>query len=62
MIKNILVIPDTHFPDTDMRIWKSILELVKTNKPDEIIHLGDLMDYPQPSRSVSYTHLRAHET
>ena len=50
MIKNILVIPDTHFPDTDMRIWKSILELVENNPPDEIIHLGDLMDYPQPSR------------
>lgn len=50
MSKNILVIPDTHYPDTDMRIWKSILELVKNNPPDEIIHIGDLMDYPQPSR------------
>lgn len=50
MTKNILVIPDTHFPLVDKRLWKSIIEIVQLHRPDEIIHIGDLMDYPQPSR------------
>lgn len=50
MTEQILIIPDTHFPDTDVRIWKDIIRLVKENPPDKIIHIGDLMDYPQPSR------------
>lgn len=50
MTRNILVIPDTHFPLVDKRLWKSIIEIVQLHRPDEIIHIGDLMDYPQPSR------------
>lgn len=50
MTKTILVIPDSHYPDTDMRIWRAILRIIKDNPPDEIIHIGDLLDYPQPSR------------
>lgn len=34
----------------DKRLWKTILQIVKDTQPDEIIHIGDLMDYPQPSR------------
>lgn len=50
MTENILVLPDTHYPDHDVRLWKAILRIVKEIQPDEIIHIGDLMDYPQPSR------------
>lgn len=31
-------------------MFKAILEVVKFMEPDEIVHIGDLMDYPQPSR------------
>lgn len=31
-------------------MFKAILEVVKFVEPDEIVHIGDLMDYPQPSR------------
>lgn len=50
MTENILVLPDTHYPDHDVRLWKVILRIVKEIQPDEILHIGDLMDYPQPSR------------
>ena len=50
MSESILVIPDTHYPDTDMRIWRAVLDAVQALKPDRIIHIGDFMDYPQPSR------------
>jgi predicted phosphodiesterase len=50
MAERILIIPDTHFPDYDKRLWKSVLEVVGALEPDEIIHIGDLMDLPQPSR------------
>lgn len=50
MTERILILPDTHWPDTDRRIWKTVLNAVREVKPDKIIHIGDLMDYPQPSR------------
>lgn len=50
MAERILVLPDTHFPQTDKRVWKAILAVVEETQPDEIVHIGDLMDYPQPSR------------
>lgn len=50
MSERILVIPDTHYPDHDKKLWKTILKIVEDTQPDEIIHIGDLMDYPQPSR------------
>lgn len=50
MAENVLVIPDLHFPDTDARLWKLTLDLIRSEKPDRIIQIGDFMDYPQPSR------------
>lgn len=50
MAESVLVIPDTHYPDTDTRVWKAVLGAIRETKPDRIIHIGDLMDYPQPSR------------
>lgn len=48
--ERILLIPDTHFPSHDRKLWKAILKVIEETQPDEIIHLGDIMDYPQPSR------------
>ena len=50
MAESVLVIPDMHYPDTDMRLFGAVLGAIKEVKPDRIIQIGDLMDYPQPSR------------
>lgn len=50
MSERILIIPDTHYPDHDKKLFKTILKVVEETQPDEIIHIGDLMDFPQPSR------------
>lgn len=50
MVENILILPDTHYPEHDRKLWRTILQVVKDTQPDEIVHIGDLMDFPQPSR------------
>lgn len=50
MTENILILPDTHYPTHDKRLWKTTLALIKEIQPDEIVHIGDLLDFPQPSR------------
>lgn len=50
MAEHILIIPDTHFPDHDKKLWSATLRLIRETNPDEIIHIGDLLDLPQPSR------------
>lgn len=50
MTEQILIIPDTHYPDHDRRLWRTILRMIQDVQPDEIVHTGDLMDFPQPSR------------
>lgn len=50
MAKQILIIPDSHWPDTDMKVFRGMLRFIQEIEPDEIVHIGDLMDYPQPSR------------
>lgn len=62
MTKNVLIIPDTHYPLVDKRVWSGILKLVDETQPDEIIHIGDLMDYPQPSRWTKGTKEEFEET
>lgn len=49
-MRRIVVIPDTHIPDHHGPAVSSILGYVEATRPDEVIHTGDLMDYPQPSR------------
>lgn len=48
--KSILVFSDTQLPFEDKRALKAVINFAGAYKPDEIIHIGDLMDYPQPSR------------
>lgn len=50
MARRILLWPDTHVPAHDKRILRSLIAFVKDYQPDEIVHIGDLMDYNAPSR------------
>ena len=50
MTKRIVVIPDTQLPFDDRRALKSVIRFIGDFQPDEVIHIGDLMDFPQPSR------------
>ena len=49
-MKRIVVIPDTQIPYHDKRATKAVIQFIKDTQPDEVIHIGDVMDYPQPSR------------
>lgn len=50
MSKRIVIIPDTQIPYHDRKALKAVLKFIGEYKPDEVIHIGDLMDFPQPSR------------
>jgi predicted phosphodiesterase len=50
MSKRIVVIPDTQIPYHDRKAVKAIIRFIGDYKPDEVIHIGDVMDFPQPSR------------
>lgn len=50
MSKRILVLPDTQIPYDDRRALKAVIGAIGDLQPDEVIHIGDLMDYPTPSR------------
>src|SRR5690606_42059354 len=50
MIKRYVVISDTQIPYHDQRAVNAVINFIKVTKPDEVVHIGDLMDYPGPSR------------
>ena len=50
MSKRIVVISDTQLPYDDRRALRSVIKFIGDFQPDEVIHIGDLMDFPQPSR------------
>ena len=50
MSKRIVILPDTQIPYHDQRALAAVIKFVGEFKPDEVIHIGDVMDYPQPSR------------
>ncbi len=50
MSKRICVISDTQMPYDDRRAVKALIRFIGDYRPDELIHIGDLMDFPQPSR------------
>lgn len=50
MSKRIVVIPDTQIPLEDRKATAAVLGFIGEYQPDEVIHIGDLMDYPKPSR------------
>lgn len=50
MTRRIVVISDSQLPYEDRKATASLIDFIGTYQPDEVVHIGDLMDYPQPSR------------
>lgn len=50
MSKRIVIVPDTQIPYDDRRALKAVIGFIGDFQPDEVIHIGDLMDYPAPAR------------
>jgi predicted phosphodiesterase len=45
-----VVISDTQLPYENRPALKGLIRFIGEYQPDEVIHIGDLMDYPTPSR------------
>jgi predicted phosphodiesterase len=54
-VKRIVVISDTQMPYEDKRAVRNIINFIGDYKPDEVIQIGDLVDYPAPSRWTAGT-------
>lgn len=50
MSRSIVVIPDIHVPDHSPPMVNAVIQFIGEYQPDEVVIIGDLMDYPQPSR------------
>lgn len=50
MSKRVAIISDTQIPYDDRKALKALIRFLGDYQPDEVIHIGDLMDFPQPSR------------
>ena len=50
MSRHIVVLPDFQMPYDDRKLVRSLVKFIGDYQPDEVVHIGDLMDYPQPSR------------
>lgn len=48
--KRILVLPDTQIPYHNRKALKAVVQAIGDLQPDEVIHIGDILDLPQPSR------------
>lgn len=45
-----MVVSDTQLPYEDRKALKAVIEFIGDTQPDEVVHIGDLVDFPQPSR------------
>ncbi|MEU3825205.1 metallophosphoesterase [Streptomyces sp. NPDC029080] len=54
-MKRIVVISDTQMPYEDKRAMRNVLNFIGEYAPDEVIQIGDLVDYPAPSRWTAGT-------
>lgn len=50
MSKRICVISDTQLPYDNRKALKALIRFIGDTQPDAVIHIGDVMDYPTPSR------------
>ncbi|MER7208486.1 metallophosphoesterase [Streptosporangium sp. NPDC000239] len=50
LTKRIVVISDTQLPFEDKRALRNVIAFVGDYQPDAVYQIGDLMDYPTPSR------------
>lgn len=49
-MRSVVIISDLQMPYEDRRALKNVLGFIKQYQPDEVVQIGDLMDFPQPSR------------
>ncbi|MGN9782818.1 metallophosphoesterase [Nonomuraea sp. ZG12] len=50
LTKRIVVVSDVQLPFEDKRALKNVLAFIGEYQPDAVYQIGDLMDYPTPSR------------
>ncbi|MER5643983.1 metallophosphoesterase [Streptosporangium sp. NPDC002524] len=50
LTKRIVIISDTQMPFEDRRAMKNVISFIGDYQPDAVHQIGDLMDYPTPSR------------
>src|SRR5690606_21266015 len=48
--RSIVVLSDTQMPYEDKRAVKAVIKFIKDYQPDQVIHIGDVVDYLQQSR------------
>lgn len=48
-MRRIVIISDTQIPYHDHLALTNVVDFIGEWEPDEVIHIGDLMDYPTPS-------------
>jgi predicted phosphodiesterase len=46
----IVVVPDIHYPIHNRRAVRAVLRYIIDTQPEAVLCVGDLMDFPQPSR------------
>ncbi|MEU4726487.1 metallophosphoesterase [Nonomuraea dietziae] len=50
LTQRIVVISDTQMPYEDKRALRNVINFIGDYQPDRVVQIGDLMDYPTPSR------------
>ncbi|RJQ79942.1 hypothetical protein D5S17_09215 [Pseudonocardiaceae bacterium YIM PH 21723] len=48
--KTYVVVSDTQIPYHDRKATAAVIRFIGAYQPDHVVQIGDLMDYPQPSR------------
>lgn len=49
-MRTLAFISDLQMPYHDKKSWRAVLNFIKDTQPDEVVNIGDVTDYPQPSR------------
>ncbi|MFE0773891.1 metallophosphoesterase [Streptomyces sp. NPDC058861] len=56
-MRRIVVISDVQMPYEDKRALRNVINWIGDYQPDEVLQIGDLVDYPAPSRWTAGTRL-----
>lgn len=50
MTKRIVIVPDLQIPFHDRKATRAVIRFIGDTQPDEVVLIGDVLDFPQPSR------------
>lgn len=50
MTKRIVIVSDVQAPYEDRKALRAVIRFIGDYQPDEVVQIGDLVDFPQPSR------------